>query len=97
MILKMKVLRIIMLEDIIQYILDRYCLIDMWLYRNWAGGISLLSGFVKTSNIIHMWLSKFKKVHLIIWRLRLMRFRFCKKFRKSVILNSGVRVEMMLM
>ena len=97
MTLKIKELRIIMLEGIIRYISDRYCLIDMLLYRSWVGGISLLSGFVKTSNIIHMWLSKFKKVHLIIWKLRLMRFRFYRKYRKNAIRNSGERVEMMLM
>jgi hypothetical protein len=56
MIHKMKGLKIIISEDIIQFILEKYCLIDMLLYKNLVGVTSLLFGYVKTSNIIHMWL-----------------------------------------
>ena len=97
MILRMRVLRIIKLEAIILCIQAKCSLIGTWLFKNWAGDIFPPSGYVRTSNSIHMWPSKSRKVLLITWRQPSMKSKSCRKSKQQLIVQFGRKEETRLM
>jgi hypothetical protein len=95
--LKMRGLKTIKLVGIIPYILEKCSSIDMLLFKNLGGVISLLFGSAKISSIKLMSLSKYRRALLTIWKLPLMRLKFCKRCKTNARVTSGkAKVEMIL-
>lgn len=60
-------------------------------FKNSGGDISQPFGSVKISDIIPMWLSKFKKVLNTTWKRPMMKLKFFKKLLSMLMTPNGVK------